>query len=77
MCSSTLARTHAADHSRAIFDSLLRVKGALFTGEALTDHFRVFRESKVLSCRFVARKSYAELAQVESIWIYVQQPQKL
>lgn len=62
MSAATFPRAHTADHFRSIFDSLLRVEGSLFTGESLTDNFRVFREAEVLACCFVACEAHSEFA---------------
>lgn len=69
MLTSTLSRADTTDHICSIFDSLLRVEGALFAGEALADDFGVFREAKVPSGGFVAAvEPHAELSQAEPVW---------
>src|SRR5690606_21654393 len=42
VCSATLARRYAADHSGAVLDGLLAVKRALRAGKALADNLGVF-----------------------------------
>src|SRR5690606_25673215 len=41
MVRAPLAGRHAADHSRAVLDRLLRMEGAVLAGEALSDDFCV------------------------------------
>lgn len=69
MLTSALARADSANHLCSIFDSLLRVEGALFAGEALADDFGVFREAQVLSSGLVAAvEPHAKLSQAEPVW---------
>lgn len=50
MLLSTFIGRNAAHHVSAIFDGLLRVKGALFARESLADHFGVRANLEGIAC---------------------------
>lgn len=70
---SALSRTDTANHFRSIFDGLLRVESSLLASESLTNHFRVFRESQILTGCLVAGVPHAELAQLKSVYTIVRE----
>lgn len=77
MCFSTLARADTANHSRSIFNGLLRMESSLLSCESLANYFRVFRELKIHASGFVTwRVPHAELAQLKSICAYIKDCKK-